>query len=177
MSTLWILGLMGYFGFKMTAVGISLPALMIAVGSSYSIHILNQYYADLDKTNIDELNKFLSKHVSSEFVLHLPGGMEIKGIAGLQEYYTNSMSAFKDGNHTIDETIEEENKIAFRATASAIHKGVFMGIPPTGQKFTTSFAGFWKVKNKKIVEWWSEYDALGMMLQLGMELKMKEDKE
>lgn len=46
MATLWILGLMGYLGIKITTVGISIPILMIAVGSSYSIHILNQYYVD-----------------------------------------------------------------------------------------------------------------------------------
>ncbi|MBC2714399.1 MAG: MMPL family transporter [Desulfobacteraceae bacterium] len=48
MSTLWILGLMGHLGVKITTVGISIPILMIAVGSSYAIHILNQYYADYD---------------------------------------------------------------------------------------------------------------------------------
>lgn len=48
MSTLWILGLMGHCGIKITGLGISLPPLMIAVGSSYSIHILNQYYSDFD---------------------------------------------------------------------------------------------------------------------------------
>lgn len=46
MATLWILGLMGHLGAKITTVGISIPILMIAVGSSYAIHILNQYYAD-----------------------------------------------------------------------------------------------------------------------------------
>jgi len=45
-AQLWILGLMGYLGHKITSVDMSLPPLMIAVGSSYSIHILNQYYAD-----------------------------------------------------------------------------------------------------------------------------------
>lgn len=48
MATLWILGLMGHLGVKITTVGISIPILMIAVGSSYAIHILNQYYADYD---------------------------------------------------------------------------------------------------------------------------------
>ncbi|MFZ5573141.1 MAG: efflux RND transporter permease subunit [Thermodesulfobacteriota bacterium] len=48
MSTFWILGLMGYCGIRLTALGISLPPLMIAVGSSYGIHILNQYYIDFD---------------------------------------------------------------------------------------------------------------------------------
>ncbi|PIP39716.1 MAG: hypothetical protein COX19_07225 [Desulfobacterales bacterium CG23_combo_of_CG06-09_8_20_14_all_51_8] len=48
MATVWILGLMGFLGFKITTVGISIPILMIAVGSSYAIHILNQYYQDYD---------------------------------------------------------------------------------------------------------------------------------
>jgi hypothetical protein len=48
MTTSWVLGLMGYLGFKITTVGISIPILMIAVGSSYAIHILNQYYADYE---------------------------------------------------------------------------------------------------------------------------------
>ncbi len=48
MSTFWILGLMGHCGIRITGLGISLPPLMIAVGSSYGIHILNQYYAEFD---------------------------------------------------------------------------------------------------------------------------------
>ncbi|MBW2638029.1 MAG: MMPL family transporter, partial [Deltaproteobacteria bacterium] len=48
MAELWLFGLMGYLGYKITPLGISLPPLLIAVGSSYSIHILNQYYADFD---------------------------------------------------------------------------------------------------------------------------------
>jgi len=48
MAEIWVLGLMGYLGFKITVMASSLPTLMIAVGSSYAIHILNQYYNDFD---------------------------------------------------------------------------------------------------------------------------------
>ncbi|HPQ54578.1 MAG TPA: efflux RND transporter permease subunit [Spirochaetota bacterium] len=48
LAVIWVLGLMGHLGYTITVVGIALPPLMIAVGSSYSIHILNQYYIDLD---------------------------------------------------------------------------------------------------------------------------------
>ncbi|MBN2284470.1 MAG: MMPL family transporter [Deltaproteobacteria bacterium] len=48
LAELWLLGLMGHLGFKITVMASSLPTLMIAVGSSYAIHILNQYYADFD---------------------------------------------------------------------------------------------------------------------------------
>ena len=55
MAELWILGLMGYVGFRITPVGISIPPLIIAVGSSYAIHLLNQYYSDLN--NIMKMDK------------------------------------------------------------------------------------------------------------------------
>ncbi len=49
MAEIWTLGLMGHLGFKITSVGGTLPPLLVAVGSSYSIHILNQYYADFNE--------------------------------------------------------------------------------------------------------------------------------
>ncbi|MDO9264516.1 MAG: MMPL family transporter, partial [Desulfosalsimonadaceae bacterium] len=48
MASCWVLGLMGHLGFKITTIGMSIPPLMIVVGSSYAIHILNQYYTDFD---------------------------------------------------------------------------------------------------------------------------------
>jgi len=40
LAELWILGLMGYIGYRITPVGVSIPPLIIAVGSSYAIHLL-----------------------------------------------------------------------------------------------------------------------------------------
>ncbi|NOY68631.1 MAG: MMPL family transporter [Deltaproteobacteria bacterium] len=48
LSELWTFGLMGHLGYKITTVGGTLPPLLVAVGSSYAIHVLNQYYADFD---------------------------------------------------------------------------------------------------------------------------------
>ena len=48
MADVWTLGLMGHMGKNLTIIGISLPTLLVAVGSSYSIHIMNQYYLDFD---------------------------------------------------------------------------------------------------------------------------------
>ncbi|MCG8472531.1 MAG: MMPL family transporter, partial [Desulfobacterales bacterium] len=45
-STVWIMGFMGHFGFAITPLGISLPSLMVSVGSSYAIHIYNQYLSE-----------------------------------------------------------------------------------------------------------------------------------
>ena len=52
---------MGYTGVKITIIGVSLPPLMVAVGSSYSIHILNQYYIDFNE--ITFISPFIRKSI------------------------------------------------------------------------------------------------------------------
>jgi hypothetical protein len=44
LGTLWTMGTMVLAGFKLTVVSIMAPPLVLTLGSSYSIHVLNQYY-------------------------------------------------------------------------------------------------------------------------------------
>lgn len=46
MGTLWSLGFMGLAGYTLTVVSIIAPPLVLTLGSSYSIHLLNQYYRE-----------------------------------------------------------------------------------------------------------------------------------
>ena len=138
--------------------------------------MIRLYYIELDNTMIEELDKFVDKFISQDFILHLPGGIDISGKEGLKNYYAGSKMAFPDAAHTIDDVIAEGDKIAFRATTKGTHQGEFMGIQPTENDIKVTFDGFCQIQEGKIVEWWSEYDALGMMMQLGMELMPKKKK-
>lgn len=51
LGAIWTMGLMGHLGFKMSLLVSILPSLLIAIGSSYSIHMFNQYMLDLDLIN------------------------------------------------------------------------------------------------------------------------------
>ena len=139
--------------------------------------LMKEYYIELDNTDIGELGEFVEKFVSPDFVLHLPGGVDISGMEALKEYYVGTSEAFPDAAHSIDDMIAEGDKIAFRATTRGIHRGEFMGIQPTGNDITVTFDGFCQIRDGKIVEWWSEYDALGLMMQLGMQLTPSEGEQ
>lgn len=43
-GTVWAVGMMGLFGFPLTVVSIVTPPIVLTLGSSYSIHVLNVYY-------------------------------------------------------------------------------------------------------------------------------------
>ena len=53
MGTIWCIGFMSLIGFNLTLMSVIIPPLVLALGSSYSIHILNQYYREA-KDNRDD---------------------------------------------------------------------------------------------------------------------------
>lgn len=46
LGTVWCLGFMALVGFSLTIVTVVIPPLVLILGSSYSIHVLNQYYRE-----------------------------------------------------------------------------------------------------------------------------------
>ncbi len=49
LSIVWTMGSMGWLGLAVTVVSSALPALMVAVASSYGIHVMLQYYEQVSK--------------------------------------------------------------------------------------------------------------------------------
>ncbi len=100
--------------------------------------------------------------------------MQMNGIEEYKQAYNHYLSAFHDTNITIEELIAEGDKVMSRVTLSAVHKGELPGIPPTGKTLTVSAFTVFRLVDGKIAEEWESLDELGMMMQLGMELKPKE---
>jgi predicted ester cyclase len=86
-------------------------------------------------------------------------------------------TAFPDFRHTIEDIFAKGDKAVFRATLRGTHQGSFMGIPPTGKSFEYTAIGIARFRNGKIVEMWIDADFIGLMQQLGMELKPIEAKK
>ncbi len=67
LSIIWVYGLIGYFGVKLSLIGYLILPVLFAVTSSYSIHSLNQYYKEVspnkndNSTNNENNNKESSK--------------------------------------------------------------------------------------------------------------------
>jgi predicted ester cyclase len=119
----------------------------------------------------------LSKYVSSDCVVHYPGGMEVHGLEAIIEGSSQFNAAFPDMTHTIEDIIAEGDKVAIRYTVKMTHTGEFQGIPPTGNQVTGSIMEVCRIQEGKIAEWWQEADYLSLFMQLGMELKLKESEK
>ncbi len=84
---------------------------------------------------------------------------------------------FPDATTSIEGLITAGDKVITRWILRGTHKGEFAGIPATGKKVVNSGIMITRIENGKVVEDKEDYDSLGMMQQLGMELKPIEAKK
>ncbi len=84
--------------------------------------------------------------------------------------------AFPDAAYDLQEMIASGDKVITRFVMRATHLGEFQGIPATGKKIELSGIAIVRLENGKVAEEREESDMLGLMRQLGLELKPKEAK-
>jgi len=85
----------------------------------------------------------------------------------LKQFIASLLAAFPDGRWAIEDQVAEGDKVATRWSFTGTHQGELMGVAPTGKQVTTSGMVIDRIVEGKIVEEWEEWDALGLMQQLG----------
>jgi predicted ester cyclase len=109
---------------------------------------------------IDEL-------VDANVVSHNPLPEQQPGSAGLKDTLRMFRAAFPDLTSKATLMIAEGDVVAGRFEVAGSHQGEFMGLKPTGEKFTYEEMIFVRVKNGRIIEHWAVADTLDMMLKTG----------
>jgi steroid delta-isomerase-like uncharacterized protein len=89
------------------------------------------------------------------------------GIDNLKQAVKRVSAGLSNVSMKIEDMIAEDDKVAVRLTAHAVHKGAFMGLPATGKEYTISETHIFRLKDGKVAEHWRDADMLGLMRQLG----------
>jgi predicted ester cyclase len=76
--------------------------------------------------------------------------------------------AFSDLRMAEADSVKEGDKLAFRWLLSGTHEGEFMGVPATGGRVEAMGMDIVRVADVKIVEHWGEFDAMGLLRQIGV---------
>jgi steroid delta-isomerase-like uncharacterized protein len=105
--------------------------------------------------------------IASDMVLH-EASTTMQGLEAYQQFLLENYTAFPDLQFTVEDLIAEGDRVVARYTGQGTHQGEFMGIPPTGKQVTVTNILITRIANGKAVEQWHNFDALGMLQQLGV---------
>lgn len=106
--------------------------------------------------------------VAANYVNHNPAPGETSGREGLKAFVSHLRSAFTDLHIAIEDQVAADDKVVTRFTISGIQQGAFAGIPATGKRASVTAIGIHRIHNGQIQESWLNWDALGLMQQLGV---------
>jgi predicted ester cyclase len=105
--------------------------------------------------------------VSSDCVYHdAPPGVP-SGPEGVNAWASEFQAGFTDLVVSDEETYSEGDMAVSRFTAEGTHNGEFVGISPTGNRIRINGIQFYRISGGKIVEHWVNFDAMGLMQQIG----------
>ena len=123
---------------------------------------------------MDEGNTaIIDESFANNGVLHLPGGLDVTGPEALKAHLAKGNSDFPEFQHVIEDMIAEGDKVAARFINHGIYNGEYAGKDTIGKKVSFTSTAIYRICEGKLLELWVDYDALGMLQQLGMELRPK----
>jgi steroid delta-isomerase-like uncharacterized protein len=106
---------------------------------------------------------------AQSYVHHDPNTPEFgKGPESQQQVFDLYTTAFPDSRFTVEQMIAEGDTVVSRWTVRGTHKGDLLGNEPTGKQITLTGTNICRLLGGKIIESWSNWDALGMFQQLGI---------
>ena len=116
--------------------------------------------------SLETLDDALQEVYAHTIVMHEPDE-DVRGIEGLTQFVSMIRSALPDLRVTLEEDIAEGDKVVSRWRAQGTHQGELMSIAATGNEVAITGITIHRIKEGKIVEEWENWDALGLMQQIG----------
>jgi len=90
-----------------------------------------------------------------------------KGVEGYKQFVRYYLAAFPDLHFTVEDEVAMGDTEATRWTVTGTHEGDLANLPRTGRRFSVTGMSIGRLENGKFVESWNNWDALGLMQQLG----------
>ena len=93
---------------------------------------------------------------------------QLRGLENVRQLINMVFRAFPDYHETIEEIIAEGDKVWTRETVTGTNTGEYLGLAPTGKKFTTTAINIWRLVDGKVVEKVGVLDQSDVQKQLGI---------
>ena len=110
----------------------------------------------------------LDELVASDYMARDGAPGQPPGRQGLKQVVAMFRDAFPDVQGSIEDIVAEGDKVVSRWTAKGTHRREYMGVAPTNKQISMTGISISRIADGKIVEDWTQEDALGVLEQLGV---------
>jgi len=141
-------------------------ALMKGKHMASPLEIYREYQKRLRAQDFDHLGEVVNLEGFTETCLGLTPRWTIGFDVALQNVQKNIFSAFSEMQMTTEEIVEGQETVVLRNRTEATHTGEFLGIPPTGRRFSYDSITIAHVKDGRFVGQWVQLDLWGIYQQL-----------
>ena len=128
--------------------------------------LVRRYFEEVEQgRNLDVLDELFA----AEYVHHdptLPPDLQ-HSLDAYKQVLIMFFEAFPDLQGTLEDMVGEKDKVASRLRWRGTHQGELMGVPPSGKQVDFTMLEINRISEGKIVEGWVNFDALGMLQQIG----------
>jgi predicted ester cyclase len=124
-----------------------------------------------DATNTGDaelISKTIDELVEPNAAIHTPLRIEATGVPLLKEVFRRLLRAYPDLHITVEDLIEEGDRIVSRNTVTGTHQGEYLGLPPTGKSVTYNEIMIVRFAGGRVAETWGVVDVFSQMKQLGV---------
>jgi steroid delta-isomerase-like uncharacterized protein len=120
--------------------------------------VIQEVFGKGDPRAVDEL-------IAEDFTPH-DWGEAAKGREAMLGAIQRTSKGLSDVEMRIEDVIGEGDLVAVRLTSSATQTGEFMGMPPSGNRYTIPEIHIFRIRDGQVSEHWHQLDMLGMQRQL-----------
>jgi predicted ester cyclase len=129
--------------------------------------IARQVFAAIDAQDFERFKGLMAP----EIIVRYSGPQADLNLDAVIPLIKTFYQAFPNYSHTIEDIFAKGDRVVLRMLQQATHKREFEGLAPTGKDFKYYQITILQIKDGKVHGWWIVEDNVGMMTQLGMELK------
>jgi steroid delta-isomerase-like uncharacterized protein len=128
--------------------------------------LIRRYIEAIDENQTSDW-RILDEFIAEDFVAHNP---PIPGVSLDREGMKQAAEIFRvatPGRHEIPMQIAEGDLVVSRIVGRGIHRGELLGIPATDKEVETDGIVIHRIRDGKIVEYWSVVDVARVLQQVG----------
>jgi predicted ester cyclase len=128
--------------------------------------LIRRYIRAIDDNDSSDWS-LIDEYVADDFVAHnppLPGvSLDRDGLKQAAEIFRNATP----GTHEIPIQVAEGDLVVSYVVGRGRHEGELLGIPATNREIDTAGIAIHRVRDGKIVEYWSVVDVVNVLQQVG----------